>query len=316
MRKTAPPPSRADTAIDPPCAVTIAFADGQSQADAAPRRLVMHAIELVEDLVFFSSRNAEAAIRDRDHDTVADRAGRDIDRSACRRVLGGILEQIGEDLLDEHRVNVDQRQVVRKVHRDAALREDIVQASQARRRPVPPARTTAATMPLTRFHPRHVEQIVDQHGHASRLVVDRGRELLLRGGRQLRLRIDQARRRADQDRQRRAQVVRDGVEQRIAQALGLRAAGVFRRIRGELRRARSRPRAGPRTFPAGGAAPERPIARRPKAGRRARRRAYGRRPAAGTPRRRRAACRCPVPAATRLAKTQRAMPRSAPCSDP
>ncbi len=143
------------------------------------------------------------------------------DRSR-RRVLAGILEQVVEHALDQRRVELDQRQIARQSDFDAMPGERRLRRLERaaddflERLPLP------AQLDLAALDARHVEQIVDQRAHPPRLVGDRLRGLELRAGQRglgQRERLGEA----DQRGERRAQVVRERGEQRIAQPLGLHA---------------------------------------------------------------------------------------------
>src|SRR6267143_1235436 len=67
--------------------------------------------------------------------------------------------------------------------------------------------------------PRHVEDVVGERGHALAFVVDGARELAPRLGREPLGLLGETAGRTDDRRERRAQVVRDAGEKRIAEAL-------------------------------------------------------------------------------------------------
>ena len=151
-----------------------------------------------------------------------------------------------------------------------------------------------------RLQARHVQQVAHQPVQPLGLSCDRFQQLAPRAGRRARAVLEERAGRAGDHGQRRAQVVRDRAQQRVAQPLGLdadlRAAAPPRRAA----RARARARSGWRRSRAGAGAPARPCAWRsagrtpstPTGPRRARQRHVA-------ARRRPAACRCRAPPAGR-----------------
>src|SRR5262249_10682564 len=56
-------------------------------------------------------REAGAAVVHREHHVVTVPLGADFDRGAARRIFGGVVDDLHEGLLDQHRVDIDERQV-------------------------------------------------------------------------------------------------------------------------------------------------------------------------------------------------------------
>src|SRR5690349_11825948 len=80
------------------------FADRQAEADASTTAL-LRAIELGEDLRLVSWRQTGAAVGDLDLDLARPaEVGRDRNFGPGRRVLGRVLEEVHEDLLEQDRV--------------------------------------------------------------------------------------------------------------------------------------------------------------------------------------------------------------------
>src|SRR5437879_10552982 len=92
--------------------------DRQPEAGAAARA---DAVELVEDLLLLTGRQAGPAVGDLHDDLVALAARLHVDRLAGRRVLGRILDQVDEHLLDEQAIQVHGREVLGQPRRHLAL---------------------------------------------------------------------------------------------------------------------------------------------------------------------------------------------------
>ena len=107
-------------------------------------------------------------------DAVADGAGTDLDRRAGGRVLAGVLQQVAQHALEQHRIHVHQRQVRRQRRRaraaDRACRPSLASA-------LPTASSSGShcrlQLHLARLQPRHVEQVVHLRAHAQRRLADR-----------------------------------------------------------------------------------------------------------------------------------------------
>src|SRR5208282_1374423 len=135
------------------------LADRQAQAHTALRSLALQAIELVEELLLLALGDARAAIGDFDRDAPGQYLRRDLDRRPARRVLGGVLEQIGQQLPDQHRIDVQQRQVRWQRDLDRMRRQRLAQPDQnaadyfLQRRPLPGEGNGP------RFEAGHVQQV-------------------------------------------------------------------------------------------------------------------------------------------------------------
>ena len=273
-------------------------ADREAEPRADDGALALAALELFEQLRRVAWRQTRAVVVDRHaHERSVVRRG-DLDVCAARRVLRRVVEQVAEHLHDERRVD-EQRPADRPgsaPRRDApraGLRTGASAAPTSRR----DARSSRrnATSPASK---RMRSSTFETSSDISRAFVSiecasatRGRFVEARAARRERAAG------AGHHRERRAQVVRDRREQRIAQALGLR--GDARRLPPSRRAARA-PAAsadlpcerleqvallGQQHTPA-------IVAVAP----RARRASRGRRRAAGTARARPATCRMPRPA--------------------
>ena len=94
-----------------------AAADRKAEAGAGAHAVaLLHAVELVEDALELVRRDALALVDDAQSDAArAGAAGLDPDGRALGGVFRGVVEQVEQHLLEEHRVDVDHRQVVREV---------------------------------------------------------------------------------------------------------------------------------------------------------------------------------------------------------
>ena len=198
--------------------------DRKPETDARRRRFLLAARELVKDARFHARRQAGAVIVDVDaHEwqaVIRNTFRADLDRRVRWRVLRGILEQIGEQPLHQHRVHLQQRQVGRQRDACRMAREHAPARSECSADGFLEQRPLALELQAARLQPRHVEQVRDDARHAQRFVVNGVDERVLARPEPLRrdriavphplARVCQHRREADDRRQRRAQIVRDG----------------------------------------------------------------------------------------------------------
>ena len=148
----------------------------------------------------------------------------DPDGRALGRVFGGIVEQVEQHLLEEHRVDVDHRQVVREVDGDVVAGEHPAGALQGAADDLGeivrgPVRGDGAGL-----EPGHVEQIGDEAIQPLGFGEDGGEEVGAGFLVQVVGEVAQRPGRPDDGGERRAQVVGDRGEQRLAQAVGLGGA--------------------------------------------------------------------------------------------
>ena len=71
----------------------------------------MHAIELVEDALEIGRRDARTFIDDLDLDEFAVAARANVDPAAGGRIFGRVVEQVEQDLLEQHGVEAQHRQL-------------------------------------------------------------------------------------------------------------------------------------------------------------------------------------------------------------
>ena len=216
--------ARFSAAMRPPCAVDDGAADGEPEAEAAaaPRR----ARGRTSRTRCSSSPGRQARARrrrPRPPPRRPRRAARDLDGASGRRVLGRVLEQVDQHLLDQRRVDRHQRQVGGQRDRRRAvppsavsdagqrrahqLLERVPLALQPQRGPTPAASCRAGCPPAGSAAPPP---------RRSSAPAPRAR---LRASDAS---LEQAAGGAGDGRQRRAQVVRHRAQQRAAQALAPR----------------------------------------------------------------------------------------------
>ena len=135
-----------------------------------------------------SARNADAGVAHADHGVAAVAIGGDLDAAAVGRVLGGVVEQVRDDLREARRVGVDhQRAGRRQAQRELVAGRPRSAAGWSRPRPatavgdVEPARRRSSTLPwlmrLTSSRSSTRCTICSQLAldHVARLVVRRRR---------------------------------------------------------------------------------------------------------------------------------------------
>ena len=178
------------------------------------------------------------------------RARADLERRARRRVLGGVLEQVHEQLLEQDRVDRDEREPVGSIcGRDRPAGERALEPRERDRRSPPrpgPTRASARPRPSRAASCRAGSRPCRSSRSASSQIAStssrRGR------GVERRL-VAQRRRRAGDRGERRPEVVRHGGEQPAAQPLGVGAERGASRLLGEpdaIERERGLPRDAPR----------------------------------------------------------------------
>src|SRR5213593_3332632 len=84
------------------------LADREAEAGATAAGWVP-TVELLEDFVLLAARQPRAAVGDLDGDGAVHRGRDDPDRTSLGGVLDRVVEQVHENLLDEHVVHGDQR---------------------------------------------------------------------------------------------------------------------------------------------------------------------------------------------------------------
>ena len=129
------------------------------------------------------------------------------------RVLGRVVERVGQDLAHQHLVGEDRWQVGRDVDLDPSIAECRSGTADSLVDGVPDGHRDHVRPELPRFDPAHVEQIRDQAIEPLGFMVDRRRDLAPVFGRPLDVRVHQGPRGGPDRRERGPQVVRDRIEQ-------------------------------------------------------------------------------------------------------
>jgi hypothetical protein len=143
-----------------------------------PRRLAgRRAEKRQEDLAERILRDTRAAVRDLDLQLVSGGADGDSNRRPVRCVLDGVLDQVGDHLIDLHVVELHRRQMLGHVQHQCVRRRNTTQAAghfvQQRAEVVPALlRADAAG-----FDARKIKQIADEPVQAVGLVDDGPGEL-------------------------------------------------------------------------------------------------------------------------------------------
>src|SRR5215510_13281405 len=102
-----------------PVCLDDALCDCEAEAGAAAAG--GDAVELLEDLVFLSSREPRTVIRDLYGDGLPGRGSQDANGAAARSVLDRVVEQVDQHLLDQHVVDWNERQIGRYVRVHAPI---------------------------------------------------------------------------------------------------------------------------------------------------------------------------------------------------
>ena len=223
--KRAPPPSRFSARIVPRCASTIARQIARPRptpgiADSGWPRVNFSKIARLA-----ARRQSRSAIVDRDFDRSRPATCASIRiGDPGRRVLGGVLEQVARARARSARAS--QLTSGRSAGNATSTGRPASAGSSARNRAADDLLERLPVLPQLRTSPASrramSSRLSTSCAHPPRLVADRGRFRLAGTGPRfarelLRERLGQA----DQRRQRRAQVVRERRQQRIAQPLGL-----------------------------------------------------------------------------------------------
>ena len=278
---------------EPPCAVAMPRQIARPRpTPPAPGRCA--ALELLEDARLVARREARPAVGhlelERAHRPLRARISIGV---PGRRVLGGVLEQVDDQLLEQQRIPERERQVLGQLGARSRGQRAAPRGAPAPRRRSPraaPTRAWARGRPTRGASCRAGSRAAARGGSASsRDRVEQLAALARVGAGSL---VAQRARRAGDRGQRRAQVVRHRRQQRAAQLLRARA---HRRALGLLEQARAREheRALAREGVEQIAVLAAEVAPRDPRRSRARRRTPAPSAAAGSARARRAACPCP-----------------------
>src|SRR5215470_3517601 len=107
-----------------------AAADGKTEPGARALPVAgTHAIEFVEDALQILARNALAFIEDAEQHRCTRALGPQGDGRSGRRIFRSVVQEIEEDLLKEHRIELDHGQIRRKRNIKPVLRENWTRAA-------------------------------------------------------------------------------------------------------------------------------------------------------------------------------------------
>jgi hypothetical protein len=196
-----------------------AAADGQPEPHPADAH-VRSAVKFLEDPLERLSGQPGPPVGHLDLDAPGQGARRDLDRGIRGGIFGRILQQVHEDLLDQDRVDRQERQVRRQRDVDRPRAEARLEPAQGRADHLLERHPLALDLQRARLQPGHVEQVPDQALQALGLLADGLEQIGPLDRRQRRAVVAQRRGRAGDGGQRRAQIVGDGAEERAAHLLG------------------------------------------------------------------------------------------------
>ena len=210
-----PPPGVSSASISPPIASTKPF------ATARPSPTPSLWPESPSRWKGLNSRSRSArgtpgpAVDDAHVDDAVDDAGGHARRRAGRREADRVRDHVGERALEQAAIGEHARERLGDVELDRAVGD--ADAVQRGGKHLVEADRHGADLERARLEPAHVEQVADERVEAVGLLVDRLEELLPRLGRPVDVALEQARDRGLDRGDRRAQVVRDGGEERRAE---------------------------------------------------------------------------------------------------
>ncbi len=162
--------------------------------------------------------HAGTAVDDAHVDSVAGGTGDDAHPLPGRAVVERVDDHVREGALEEARVGEHPR--VSLVDVDIDLGAARADARERGRDDLVDPHRRQADVERAGLEAAHVEKVADERVEAVRLLVDRDEELVARLGRPLHVLLEEARDRGLDPRERRAEVVRDGGEDRGAQVAG------------------------------------------------------------------------------------------------
>ena len=195
-------------------------ADGQAHAGPlGSPAAALEPVELVEHPLPLRARDAGAVVDHPQLDGVAGLAGGHLD-GAGGGVAAGVVEQVGQHLVEADRVDQHRGQLLGHVHVDP-LPGGGPGPAHHRAHHLGDRALDQPRVQRPGLDAGHVEQVVDQPGEPVGLGVDGGQELVPLGVAPADLPVEQARGRRLDRGQRGAQVVGDRVEQGGAQPVGL-----------------------------------------------------------------------------------------------
>ena len=124
--------------------------------------LLLGAMELVEDAIDLLRRNAATLIDDLQLDGLRLLPALDQHRGLRRCIFGGIVEEIEQHLLEQHRIELEHWQVFGDVDLHAVLNQDFSSPFQHRADDLTDIVPRRIRLDRAGLEPRHVEQIGDE----------------------------------------------------------------------------------------------------------------------------------------------------------
>ncbi len=217
--------------------------DGEAQARAlAAVGWLAHAPELLEHMLELGGRDAAAFVLDRHHHVPQILIGGDLDERAIRTIGDGVLKDVHEGLFQKSGIHLHQSEPPGKIPHRLAIAEPARNPVQRRGQHITHVGEVLAGRQCAALDPGHVQQVADIAVQPFGLLADAIQQVATDLGFQLIAIVDQGGGRAQHGRERRPQVMTDGVEQggpqpiRPAQGLGV---GRLRRQFGALQRHRA-----------------------------------------------------------------------------
>ncbi|OYW05155.1 MAG: hypothetical protein B7X11_02160, partial [Acidobacteria bacterium 37-65-4] len=99
-------------------------------------------------------------------------AGFHFDHRSCRRILAGIFQEIGEGLLDELRIDMQERQIARDAHPEFALATELFYLVPRRNQEVIQGHPVLLEFEPARLQGGHVQYALHHARHLLRLAAD------------------------------------------------------------------------------------------------------------------------------------------------
>ena len=158
-----------------PAAVGLDQAAADRQAEARPGCLLVagaHAIEHVEHGVARFRRDAGALVAHAHAHALAVQRRCDLDPTTGRRVFGGVVENVDQHLLDENRVDVEDRHVLRDLHFDVQRGERPRHLLERPADDLAQIDPFAVRLQRAVAEPGHVEQVLDEAVQPLALLED------------------------------------------------------------------------------------------------------------------------------------------------
>ena len=166
-RNAVPPSGRRSAQMRPPCSVTMARQMARPRPAPPMAPSLFPRWNLREHLLRIAGGQARPGILDRDEQSAITPCCTELDGGAWRRVLGGILEQIGEYLLNQCCVHAHQGQIGRQFDPDWVGSQLLAKAVQNRPGDLAECVPVAIERNGAGFEPGHLEHVGHEFAHLS-----------------------------------------------------------------------------------------------------------------------------------------------------